>query len=117
MTKRVVTRVVTYNIEHCNAKCPHFYHNYKDWDNMWCDLLEKKIFEDDGGLAWNDLRKRDIPKECPLPMVINCPLCKGGGTIENGTRNPYTVDQWIECPSCKGTGEIIAQNNGSATEE
>lgn len=119
MTKRIDS----HEIEYCNSECSHFYHNYKDHENIWCDLLDRKIFEDDGyendeGEILYDSRKREIPKDCQLPIALeNCPLFKGGGTIENETRYPYTVDQWVECPLCKGTGEIISQNNGSTTKE
>lgn len=58
---------VAYNIKYCNSLCPYFYHKYGDDDNIWCDKLEKRIYEYDGGLIWGDMRERPIPSDCPLP--------------------------------------------------
>lgn len=67
MTKRLVT----YEIEHCNSMCPHFFHNYKDGDNIWCELLKRRIFENFDGLIWDDMQQREIPQECKLPVAQN----------------------------------------------
>jgi hypothetical protein len=65
-----MTKIVTYEIEYCNSGCPHFYHNYEDDDNVWCCLLDKKIFEfNESVLLYGDRKKRTIPEECPLPDV------------------------------------------------
>lgn len=55
-------------IEYCNSICPHFYHNYDDKENIYCDNLNKKIYdcEDDCIDVFYDFRKRDIPTDCPL---------------------------------------------------
>lgn len=57
---------VTIEIEYCNNRCPYFYHNYEDFDNIWCDKLNKKIFDCGDGLIMFDFSKRKIPDECPL---------------------------------------------------
>lgn len=64
-------KIVTYEIEHCNNRCPSFYHNYEDNENAWCSKLNKKIFDCD--TIWyygNDYEKRGIPKECPLKDAL-----------------------------------------------
>lgn len=61
-------RIVTYKIEHCNNGCPHFYHNYYDRENIWCELLNEKIYDYDGDfLMWHDSKKREFPQNCKLP--------------------------------------------------
>lgn len=60
-------RTVTYEVEYCNSRCPHFYHNYYDGENIWCDLLGKMIYSYNNELPFRDLKMREIPKECPLP--------------------------------------------------
>lgn len=64
------TKIVSYEIEHCNSSCRQFYHNYYDNENVWCSALNKKIF-DCGDLdnIFNDHTEREIPKECPLENV------------------------------------------------
>lgn len=65
----MTTRIVTYEIEYCNSVCPHFYHNYGDGENIWCDKLKKKVIdvEDEPFLIWGDCKPRPIPDDCPLP--------------------------------------------------
>jgi hypothetical protein len=62
-------RTVCYEIEYCNHKCRHFFHCFEDHENIWCDKLNKKIFDFDDQLTdiFHDLKPRPIPEECPLP--------------------------------------------------
>lgn len=66
-------RIISYEIKHCNSMCIHFYYNYFDNENIWCDKLNKKIYECDDFPRWSgDFKERPFPKECPLPKkVIN----------------------------------------------
>jgi hypothetical protein len=67
MTKKLVT----YGIEYCNNRCPHFYHNYEDMENAWCSKLAKKIFGCDTVFTFgDDFEEREIPKECPLKDAL-----------------------------------------------
>lgn len=76
-------RTVTYEIEHCNSNCPYFYHNFYDEENIWCSLLDKKIYGYDGDfLMFQDYRERKIPKECPLPTSQNHSSAQKGGDLE-----------------------------------
>ena len=55
--------IVTY----CNNVCPHFYHKYDDFENVWCGKLNQKV--SDAGecdLVMFDYTPRDIPDVCPL---------------------------------------------------
>ncbi len=64
-------RIVEYEIFSCNSRCPYFYYNYHDYDNIWCDRLKKRIFEsDDCPSLVGDYKVREIPEECPLPKRI-----------------------------------------------
>jgi hypothetical protein len=63
-------RIVSYEIEYCNDRCPQFYHNYEDGENCWCVKLNKKIFECDTVYVFGeDFKHRNIPDECPLDRV------------------------------------------------
>ena len=55
-------------IKYCNSRCPHFYHDYYDHENIYCNKLDKKIYdcEDDCYEFWNDRTLRVFPAECPL---------------------------------------------------
>ena len=60
-------RIVSYKIEYCNARCPHFYHNYADKENMWCSELNKKIFDFNiADTIFFDHTERSFPEYCPL---------------------------------------------------
>lgn len=56
------------DIEYCNSRCPSFYHNYDDKENIYCVELNKKVCdcEDDCVDVFYDFRQRDIPVDCPL---------------------------------------------------
>lgn len=56
-------------IRYCNSSCPYFYHKFSDNENMYCDKLKKKIFDDDGGDCTFDAKPRPIPNECPLEDI------------------------------------------------
>lgn len=56
---------VVYSIQNCNGRCPHFYYSYVDGDCIWCDLLDKKIFDADYYIS-DDRIPRKFPKDCPL---------------------------------------------------
>lgn len=60
------TRIVTYEIEHCNDMCPYFYYNFDDCDNIWCSKLNKRIYICDDVPLCGDYKERPIPEECPL---------------------------------------------------
>ena len=61
-------KIVTYPIEFCNSRCPHFYHKYEDDENCWCIKLNKRIAEPgDGVNVWMDFTERAFPEECQLP--------------------------------------------------
>jgi hypothetical protein len=61
------TKIVTYEIIHCNSLCRSFYHNYEDNENCWCLKLNKKIFDVDNNVdIFCDLVKREFPEDCPL---------------------------------------------------
>lgn len=32
-------------LEHCNNTCPHFYHKYDDFENIWCGKLDRKVLD------------------------------------------------------------------------
>lgn len=75
---------VVYSIRYCNSLCPHFYYNYSDNDHIWCDLLNKKIFNVDH-FKITDCTPHEIPKDCPLPdadELLGNPL-ELDGTIIN----------------------------------
>ena len=58
------------NVEYCNSSCPYFYHNYYDLENIYCDLLNKKVYDcQDDCNATYDINKRAIPNNCPLEDV------------------------------------------------
>jgi hypothetical protein len=57
--------VIEYDIEFCNARCPHFYFNFDDFDNCWCDKLNRRIFKS-CGFDPSDCEERLIPEDCPL---------------------------------------------------
>jgi hypothetical protein len=57
---------VVYEIEHCNSRCIHFYHNFYDGENIWCAKSNKKVYDYSGNGVWHDYEKRQIPEECPL---------------------------------------------------
>jgi len=62
-----MTKLVVYKIKFCNSTCPHFYHNYEDFENVWCSKLDQKVYTaglDD--MIWDDFETRPIPEECPL---------------------------------------------------
>lgn len=81
-----MSKIVTYEIEYCNSGCPHFYHKYEDDDNVWCGLLDKKIFDfGESILLYGDSKKREIPKECPLqdaPIVLENVLSGDDGWLD-----------------------------------
>ena len=61
------TKLVTYEIHYCNARCSQFYHNYEDNENIWCASLKKKIFNADKNIdVFNDRVEREFPEDCPL---------------------------------------------------
>jgi len=64
-----MTKKCELTIDHCNCLCPYFYHNYEDNDNIYCNKLNKKIYECDDGDAFFDLNQRGIPGECPLENI------------------------------------------------
>ena len=53
-------------LNYCNDRCPHFWKNYEDGDNIYCAKLNKKIYEADDSQAMFDFSSRKIPVECPL---------------------------------------------------
>lgn len=55
-------------IKYCNNRCPHFYHDFYDHENIYCSILEKKILdcEENCREFWNDHMPREFPEECPL---------------------------------------------------
>ncbi len=64
------TKIVSYEINHCNSLCRNFYHNYDDIENCWCLRLNKKIFDcDNNDDIFNDLKEREFPKDCPLGSI------------------------------------------------
>lgn len=62
----MIKKIVVTTISSCNSQCPHFYHNFNDGENVWCDILDRKVSEYDGSCIILDFAKRPIPKECPL---------------------------------------------------
>lgn len=63
--------MIIQEIEYCNHNCPYHFNNYNDCENLWCGLLNKKVFnlgEDE--VVWftpvNDTSKRPVPIDCPL---------------------------------------------------
>jgi len=64
-----VKKIVVYEIKFCNSACPHFYHNYEDFENIWCARINKKICDADLFIL-DDYEKHPIPEECPLEMAI-----------------------------------------------
>lgn len=56
-------------IEYCNSMCPHFYHKYSDYENIYCGKLDKKIFDYDGETIMFDYSARKIPDECILEDI------------------------------------------------
>ena len=61
----MVHKLVVYEIEFCNSRCPYFCHNFEDNENIWCSKLDKKIGNNDGEI-WFDQEKRLFPNDCPL---------------------------------------------------
>lgn len=60
-------KIVKYEIEYCNTRCPNFFHNFDDRENIFCVKLGKKIFDFDiKDNVFMDLTERPIPKECQL---------------------------------------------------
>lgn len=60
-------KVVSLVLNYCNSRCPHFYFNYEDGDNIWCMKLNKRVYDSKG--TENrvfDFSTRKIPKVCPL---------------------------------------------------
>ena len=65
MSQRVCEVVLNF----CNDRCPDFFHNYEDRENIWCARLSRKIFDfQSGDDPFCDLREREIPDDCPLPV-------------------------------------------------
>ena len=69
MTKKVIRE-----IHYCNDHCPHFYHNFEDSENCWCNKLDKKVYDYDDAsypteLSIFDTKERPIPEDCPLDCV------------------------------------------------
>ena len=55
---------------YCNNSCDHFYHNYEDKENCWCDKLNKCIALYNGeNVMGEDYSNREIPEECTLQDV------------------------------------------------
>jgi len=54
------------DIYYCNNKCPHFYHKFSDCENIWCDKLDAKVYDDDYQDVMFDYSHRPIPEMCPL---------------------------------------------------
>jgi hypothetical protein len=67
-----MTKQAIIEIEHCNGKCPYFFHNYDDYDNIWCghEKMKKRIFDLIGlpNLV-DDCKPRKIPEDCPLEDI------------------------------------------------
>jgi len=60
-------KIVKYKIKHCNTCCPHYSHNFEDYENVWCIKLKAKIFDFDiSDNIMSDYKERPFPKECPL---------------------------------------------------
>ena len=57
---------VVYEIEHCNSRCIHFYHNFYDGENIWCAKSNKKVYDCDTLMNLEDYKERLIPEDCPL---------------------------------------------------
>lgn len=54
-------------IKYCNSTCPHFYHKFSDYENIYCGLIDKKIADcgqNDDVIC--DLKPRPIPDICQL---------------------------------------------------
>ena len=62
MTRKRYTKIIIY----CNQSCDHFWHNYEDGENCWCDRLNKSVADYGGEDVMNDYTAREIPKDCPL---------------------------------------------------
>lgn len=60
-------KIVKYELEFCNTRCPNFYHKYEDNENVHCIKLNKKIFDFNiTDNIWMDLTERIFPEDCPL---------------------------------------------------
>ena len=57
-------------IMYCNNSCPHFYHKYDDFENIWCDKINQKVSDADVfDIIMFDYKHRSIPDLCPLEDV------------------------------------------------
>ena len=59
-------RIATLHIQHCNTRCPYFYHNYYDNENVWCAKLNQKVTDWETGDLLIDYKERPFPEDCPL---------------------------------------------------
>ncbi len=57
-------------ILYCNQSCNHFYHNFDDGENCWCERLNMKVAEAGPADVMNDYTARPIPEVCPLDDVV-----------------------------------------------
>lgn len=54
----------------CNSKCPYFYHNFEDGENIWCSELNKKIYDYNYEDCFYDFKERAISDFCPLDEYV-----------------------------------------------
>lgn len=65
MTKKCEIEIV-----YCNNTCPHFYHKYEDYENIWCNKLDQKVSDaEEYDMVLFDYKKRLIPNICPLEDI------------------------------------------------
>jgi len=58
-------------LDYCNSVCPHFYHKYSDFENIWCGKLDRKVLDaDEYNMIMFDFKKRPIPDVCPLENAL-----------------------------------------------